>query len=371
MFRQKVGAIIAIICIAIFSFTLTASADTTHYASIPKPESSDYVRYIIADNSTQNYPTIYRISIPEIFDADYVHLFLNCTSDGVLDLVAHNSTGLSFNLVVERFSLSGSFISVYNKNISSDAMDYTTILHFTYPNMAYIDPGNIPITDPDGLYDFAIPSIAWSDATDPDLYLEHILQIERYIMMIQNTATYGTDVLDDVLSELSLLTDLFNANSDIIKSQTDKIDESLSELNEDINEEMSELNQGIDELVTQGQAEYNSAVSGADDSLNVITGIENKGEGIISAMGSLISALSYNGTECNWQLPEVYIPAIPNVIDRTLLFQNAEIDFEFWIDKIPDNIMTVIKALSTLALIIYCFKELYGTLAYVFTLKKE
>lgn len=371
MLRQKVVPIIVIICIAMCSFTLTASADTTHYASIPKPESSAYVRYIIADNSSQNYPTIYRLSVPELFDPDLVDFYLSCTSAGVLDLQIHNGTGLSFNLVVERFSLSGSFISAYNKQISSDATVFTTVLHFTSPNMAFIDPGSIPIADPNGLYDFGIPSIAWSDATDPNLYLEHILQIERYIMMVQNTATYGTDVLDDVLSELSLLTDLFNANSDIIKSQTDKIDESLSELNEDINEEMSELNQGIGELVTQGQAEYNSAISGADDSLNVITGIDNKGEGIFSAMGSLISSLSYNGTECNWELPEVYIPAIPNVIDRTLLIKDAEIDFEYWIDKIPDNIMTVIKALSTLALIIYCFKELYGTLAYVFTLKKE
>ena len=370
MVRQKVVAIIAIICIAIFSFTLIASADVTHYASIPRPVNSDSVKYVIADNPSQNYCTIYRIS-RNILDVDSVFLFFASDNNSV-KLMAYNTDSISLTVFIDRFNLDGQLITSYQISIPSGGLpNAVTLLNFSSNYVGYLDIGDIPLQEGSDTSSFGIPSVAWADATDPQVYLTQIEEIQRRLALLNIDAGASATYLLSIETELSLIKELFSSNSAVIKTQTDKIDDSLNELNEDLNEDMSELNQGVEELITQGQAEYNSAVSGAADSLNVITGIENKGEGIISAMGSLISALSYNGTECNWKLPEVYIPAIPNVIDRTLLFKDSEIDFEFWINKIPDNIMTVIKALSTLALIVYCFKELYGTLSYVFTLKKE
>lgn len=220
------------LCCTFLLFPISASAqDVVHYASIPKPVSSDYVRYIVADNSSQNYPTIYRISVPELMDPNFVNMYLTCTATGVLDLYVQNGTGLSFNLVVERFSLSGTFIAVYNKQLSSDATVLNTILHFTYPNMAFIDPGTIPIADPDGLYNFGMPSIAWADETDPTVYTSWLSNLYNKLNELDSNTDNIESSLSSINSSLSLFYSLFNSYQSHLLQDTSQIILQLNNIN--------------------------------------------------------------------------------------------------------------------------------------------
>lgn len=142
------------------------------------------------------------------------------------------------------------------------------------------------------------------------------------------------------------------------------------EHNEQVEEGLSDINDSLDEMLTLPQAEADFADSSGNDAVDgIMGGIENKGTGFFNSLGNLISAMSYSGTDCKWQFPALYIPEIEGVIDRTALTSELDIDFEYWIDEIPQNIMSVVRAVLTIALIIFCFKELYGILSYVFTLK--
>ena len=143
-----------------------------------------------------------------------------------------------------------------------------------------------------------------------------------------------------------------STNKDIIGSinnNTDKIIDNQNQLQE------NEKN----EAETQGQGSVDS-VAGA---------IEDKSAGFVSAIGSLVNSMSYNGTACAWSFPALKLPAIEGVMPEYQLTQEQPIDFEFWVNKIPSDILLLVRSVLTIALIVYCFKELYSTISYVLTLK--
>lgn len=119
-------------------------------------------------------------------------------------------------------------------------------------------------------------------------------------------------------------------------------------------------------LAEQEKQEITNSGGQATDSMD---SIPNESEGFINALGNLVSALSYNGTDCKWTLPQVKMPQIANIVPEMVLIEQQDIDFCVWVQKLPSNILNLIQAVCTGALIVYCFKELYGTISYVFTLK--
>lgn len=123
------------------------------------------------------------------------------------------------------------------------------------------------------------------------------------------------------------------------------------------------LNETKEEERQEVQTQGSSSVSQGNDA------IQNSGEDFEGSIIGLVNSMNYSGTDCKWTFPEVKMPAISGVMDETILIKKQDIDFGMWIDKIPANIMLLIRSLLTGALIVYCFKELYGTISYVLTLK--
>ncbi len=118
------------------------------------------------------------------------------------------------------------------------------------------------------------------------------------------------------------------------------------------------------------EQEKDIAENTGQESIDDVTGvIEDKSEGFISALGQLVSAMSYDGTMCAWTFPALKLPAIEGVMPEYVLSEEKPIDFEIWVEKIPANILLLVRSLCTIALIVFCFKELYSTISYVLTLK--
>lgn len=96
-------------------------------------------------------------------------------------------------------------------------------------------------------------------------------------------------------------------------------------------------------------------------------------EGVINAFGSLVNAMGDESAyDVRLQIPTIKIPAIPNVCDEIILADGLVIDFRQVLYEwgIPDSVLGVVQSLCTIALIIYCVKELYGWIEYVLTLRK-
>lgn len=79
--------------------------------------------------------------------------------------------------------------------------------------------------------------------------------------------------------------------------------------------------------------------------------------------------MSYSGTQCAWTFPALYLPEIPGVMSRTQLTSEKPIDFAYWVNQIPSDVLLLVRSVLTIALIGYCFKEFYGVIEYVLTMR--
>lgn len=122
---------------------------------------------------------------------------------------------------------------------------------------------------------------------------------------------------------------------------------------------------------SQEQQKQEAEIQGGNSTSQGMDAIEDKGAGFTDSLGGLVSSMSYSGTECAWNFPEVKLPAISGVMDEIVLMESQPIDFAQWVNAIPNDILIVVQSLLTIGLIVYCFKELYSTIAYVLTLRKD
>ena len=125
----------------------------------------------------------------------------------------------------------------------------------------------------------------------------------------------------------------------------------------------------IDNQNQLAEQEKNEIKQSGDEGMKGAENVPNESDGFINAISNLVRALSYNGTDCKWTLPQVKIPQIGNIVPEISLIEQQDIDFGVWVQKMPSNILKLIQSVCTCALIVYCFKELYGAISYVLTLK--
>ncbi len=161
----------------------------------------------------------------------------------------------------------------------------------------------------------------------------------------------------------SILNKLESNNVEIIQAQKDNANQIQQNQNENTDKIIDNQNQ-------LQQNEKNEAETKGQESIDNVSGaIDDKSTGFISSITSLVASMSYEGTACAWSFPALKLPAIEGVMPEYQLTEEKPIDFEFWVNKIPSNILLLVRSLLTVALIAYCFKELYSTISYVLTLK--
>lgn len=195
---------------------------------------------------------------------------------------------------------------------------------------------------------------------DPIQIVSHVNATNNLSEMIYVISVYKILYADGTLAQIQN----DNSNTDKIvnnqNSNADKIQQNQNANTDKIIENQQQIQENEkNEAETQGQGSVDD-VSGV---------IEDKSAGFISSITNLVSSMSYDGTACAWSFPALKLPAIDGVMPEYQLTEEQSIDFEFWVNKIPSNILLLVRSLLTIALIGYCFKELYNTISYVLTLK--
>lgn len=107
----------------------------------------------------------------------------------------------------------------------------------------------------------------------------------------------------------------------------------------------------------------------ADEALEGADSIPNDSDGFIDALGLFVSTMSTTDTDCSLTFPAIKIPSFAGMPAVTLS-EEKEVDFEAAINLIPSDILSLVQALTTIALIVFCFKELYDTISEALTRKK-
>ena len=168
-----------------------------------------------------------------------------------------------------------------------------------------------------------------------------------------------------------------NANKNASEIQ-DNADKNASDIQNNADKNANDIQNNADKnanniINNQNQIvenERNETETQGKDSIDDVSGsIEDKSSGFVSSIQNLVSAMSYNGTACAWKFPSIKLPAIAGVMEERKLTDEMPIDFGYWVNKIPSNILLLVRSVLTIALIGFCFKELYSTISYVLTLK--
>ena len=114
---------------------------------------------------------------------------------------------------------------------------------------------------------------------------------------------------------------------------------------------------------TEAQTGSQSAQSDAQNAL------PDNSASLLNGVGGFISGMSYNGTDCKWTFPAINLPAISGVMDSVQLSASKDITFSDYLNVIPGNILTIMRAICSVAVIVFGFKEFYSTIEYVLTLR--
>lgn len=146
-----------------------------------------------------------------------------------------------------------------------------------------------------------------------------------------------------------------NKNTEDIKNNQDKNTDKQIQADKD----------AVEKEKQETEKAGNDAISDTSGS------IEDKSSGFFASVKKLADAFTTTSLASQAvKLPAMYIPAIPNVCDKIPLTKEMTIDISSTFSQyVPMSIQQIVRAILTSALIVFCFKELYGIVQYVLTLK--
>lgn len=129
-------------------------------------------------------------------------------------------------------------------------------------------------------------------------------------------------------------------NENFYSNAPEIIKNALSDHDQDVKTEAS----------TEGNDNITEATSALTDALPIAS--------ISDALAPLVTACSYNGTKSIWTFPELSIPAISGLFGEMKLSEKQDFDLTEYAELyIPDQLLTLIRAVTTLLLIIWAIKE--------------
>lgn len=132
-------------------------------------------------------------------------------------------------------------------------------------------------------------------------------------------------------------------------------------------ETQKQILEKLDQMQENEKQEANSqGQSGIDD---ISGAIPDYTEDLKTAFSSLAGSLQYTGTEAKLEIPEVTVPGLEGLYDGFSLMEPQTLDFQVYIDLMPSGLMLLVQSLLTVALILFCIKELYGMICYILTLR--
>lgn len=134
-----------------------------------------------------------------------------------------------------------------------------------------------------------------------------------------------------------------------VGDKVDGLSDKVDQLPDEFKESMGDLME---------QEKENSKNEGSDAADQVIDIIPNQSMDFLSALNKLIEVLRYEGTDATLTFPAIYIPAINGLFPRIQIMESQEIDFEYWVNQMPTNILALVRALFDVAIVGYCLKEL-------------
>lgn len=184
-----------------------------------------------------------------------------------------------------------------------------------------------------------------------------------YVTVVVGGDTSGDGSGSDTDSEIIGALDTIETDMAVMQESIDSVSEQVGAVQDQLEGVQGAVEELPDEIVG-GISDYfdqqqDAAQSQGNDSADeLIDAIPDPSQGFLSALGDLVSVLSYDGTEAVISTPEIYIPAIDGLFPQIHLLDPQELDFEYYFTLLPEVILLLIRALFDAAIVSYCLKEL-------------
>ena len=121
---------------------------------------------------------------------------------------------------------------------------------------------------------------------------------------------------------------------------------------------------------TPQQAEKEEAKQEGNSSADELAeAIPDYSDGFMDALRGFAGSMTYTGTEAKLIIPTVRFPELPGVVPAFTIMEQTSVDFGDYIAMMPEWLLLLVRSLLTVALIVYCFRQLYSTVEYVLTLR--
>ncbi len=215
--------------------------------------------------------------------------------------------------------------------------------------------GNIVFDEFNGLYNEKEEKIASFEVINN----AYVLEYTGYIPYEFSVRGYFTCDSQDVIQGYTILNISFTPSYDNV---TDKITDNQDKNTQAIIENQQQLQEN--EKIEAG----NTGNASTSDLTNAIP---NDSEGFLAALESFVQTMTTTDTDCVFNIPALKLPAVSNIIPGFVLWEATTFDMSTVIKLLPIAILSLVQALTTIALVIYCFKELYDIIEYALTLRKN
>jgi len=142
----------------------------------------------------------------------------------------------------------------------------------------------------------------------------------------------------------------------LIQTFMDKVTTWFARISLNLFNVQDQLSNQLSQEQSQAQTQGGQAVD------NVIQIIPDDSKEYLTAMSSLISVLSYEGTEAVITMPAITVPAIGSSIPEITYLDEQSVNLEEYVNMLPDWLLLLIRYLFDVALVLYCLKEFMGVI---------
>lgn len=148
----------------------------------------------------------------------------------------------------------------------------------------------------------------------------------------------------------------------LIRDKVSNIDKQLGELPGQIGNEFESV---IEQEKEESKEEGNKFVD------QILDALPDPSQDVLAALKGLTDATAYSGTDAVLPIPAIVLPGIDGLFPETEIWGGTEFDFGEYVRLLPPALLTLVQALFTIAIVLFCVYELKGIISYCLTLRES
>lgn len=125
------------------------------------------------------------------------------------------------------------------------------------------------------------------------------------------------------------------------------------------------VSDALDDASAKEEEKINN--TGNDVSQQLLDAVPDYSTAFLPAVKNLSDALGYTGTSCVLTMPAITVPAVSNLFSETKILDEQQINFEEYFNKMPETVLTLIRALFDITVVFFCLREINDTISQALT----